>query len=172
MFREPGRFRERILSIAQKFREKGATSADRAMTSQELALPPRFDEAMKRRLGHTGIFVDVGGGKYYLNEARLKEFQSRPQGMGTQQPMMYHRRRTSMIALRIARLVLAVIIFALVLFNFFYERSLFLWFTILALIILWFVITIFQIVFRAGVRRRRMMRQPPDYSENNFPPSQ
>ncbi len=171
MFREPGRFRERILSIAQKFREKGATSAERALTSQELSLPPRFDEAMKRRLGQTGIFVDVGGGRYYLNEARLNEFQNNPQGTGVRQPMMHRRRRTSMITLRITRLVLGALIFALVLYNFFYERSTLLWVVILALIILWFVITIFQIVFLANIRRRRMMRQSPDYSNNNFPQS-
>jgi len=171
MFRDQGRFTERILSIAQKFREKGATSVERAMTSQELGLPPRFDEAMKRRLGHTGIFVDVGGGRYYLNEARLNEFHNTPQGMGMQS-MMYRRRGTSMITLRIARLVLGALIFALVLFNFFYERSTFLWLAILALIILWFVITIFQIIFLANVRRRRIIRQSSDYSNDNFQQSQ
>lgn len=172
MFRDPGRFRQRILSISQKFREKGATSAERAMTSQELGLPPRFDEAMKRHLGRTGIFVDVGAGRYYLNEARLNEFQNRPQGMGMQEPMMYHRRRANMITLRITRLVLGALIFALVLYNFLYERRTFLWVVILALIILWFAITIFQIIFLASARRRQMMRQPSDYSNDNFPQSQ
>jgi hypothetical protein len=171
MFRDRGRFRERILSIAQKFREKGATSAERAMTSQELGLPPRFDEAMKRRLGRTGIFVDAGGGRYYLNEARLNEFQNRQQGMGMQ-PAQYNRRKASMITLRITRLVLGTLILALVLFNFFYERSTFLWFAILGLVILWFVITIFQIIFLANAWRRRRMRQAQDHSNDGFPSSQ
>jgi hypothetical protein len=37
-------------------------------------LPPRFEEAMHRRLGQTGIFVEVNG-KYYLNEERLRQIQ-------------------------------------------------------------------------------------------------
>jgi hypothetical protein len=44
------------------------------MTIQELGLPPRFEEAMHRRLGQLGIFVEVNG-KYYLNEERLKQIQ-------------------------------------------------------------------------------------------------
>jgi hypothetical protein len=73
MFGQPagGRGR-RIQEIVAKFREKGATSPEKAMTIQELGLPPRFEEAMKRRPGATGIFVQVGG-KYYLDEARLQQ---------------------------------------------------------------------------------------------------
>ena len=44
------------------------------MSAQELGLPPRFEEAMHRRLGQTGIFIEVNG-KYYLNEERLKQIQ-------------------------------------------------------------------------------------------------
>ena len=44
------------------------------MTIQELGLPPRFEQAMHRKLGQTGIFVEVNG-KYYLNEERLKQVQ-------------------------------------------------------------------------------------------------
>jgi hypothetical protein len=44
------------------------------MTIQELGLPPRFEEAMHRRLGQLGIFVEANG-KYYLNEERLKQIQ-------------------------------------------------------------------------------------------------
>ena len=42
------------------------------MTGQELGLPPRFEEAINRRLGKSGIFVEVKG-KYYLSEERLKQ---------------------------------------------------------------------------------------------------
>lgn len=69
-----GQGRRRIQEIIQRFREKGATSPDKAMTIQELGLPPRFEEAMHRRLGQTGIFVEANG-KYYLNEERLKQVQ-------------------------------------------------------------------------------------------------
>jgi hypothetical protein len=66
--------RRRITEVVEKFREKGALSPEKAMTIQELNLPPRFEEAMHRRLGQTGIFVEVDG-KYYLNEERLRQIQ-------------------------------------------------------------------------------------------------
>jgi hypothetical protein len=72
MFRRREQIRERLLEIIQKFRERGAVSPDKAMTAQELGLPPRFEEAMKKRLGKTGIFIEVNG-RYYLSEERLKE---------------------------------------------------------------------------------------------------
>ncbi|MGD6811023.1 MAG: hypothetical protein ACQCN3_15120 [Candidatus Bathyarchaeia archaeon] len=66
--------RQQLTAAIEKFRQKGATSPEKALTSQELGLPPRFEEAMHRRLGRTGIFVEVNG-KYYLSEARLKGVQ-------------------------------------------------------------------------------------------------
>jgi hypothetical protein len=72
VFRRREQVRERLLELVQRFKEKGAISPDKAMTVQELGLPPRFEEAMKRRLGKSGIFVEVNG-KYYLSEERLKQ---------------------------------------------------------------------------------------------------
>jgi len=46
------------------------------MTAAELGLPPRFEEAMDRRLGQLDIFVKVDG-KYYLSEEKLKEVRER-----------------------------------------------------------------------------------------------
>jgi hypothetical protein len=66
--------RRRLHQIIERFRQKGAISPEKAMTIQELGLPPRFEEAMHRRLGQLGIFVGVNG-KYYLNEERLKQIQ-------------------------------------------------------------------------------------------------
>jgi hypothetical protein len=74
MFRNPEEIRRRINEIVEKFRQKGATSPEKAMSLQELDLPPRFEQAMHRRLGQTGIFVEVNG-KYYLNEKHLKQIQ-------------------------------------------------------------------------------------------------
>jgi hypothetical protein len=56
------------------------------MTIQELGLPPRFEEAMHRRLGQLGIFLEIND-KYYLNEERLQKIQEqrtkgRPGGSG------------------------------------------------------------------------------------------
>jgi hypothetical protein len=69
---EPRGGGQRIQEIATRFREKGATSPAIAMTIHEPEPPPRFETAMKRRLGATGIFVEVPG-RYYLDEARLQE---------------------------------------------------------------------------------------------------
>jgi len=76
MFRRKEEIRERLNQIVAKFKEKGATTPEKALSAQELGLPPRFEEAMQRRLGRTGIFVQVNG-KYYLSEERLKEIQER-----------------------------------------------------------------------------------------------
>ena len=76
MFRNREDIQRRIIEIVGKFKEKGATSPEKAMTAQELGLGPRFEEAMQRRLGKTGIFVEVNG-KYYLSEERLREVQDR-----------------------------------------------------------------------------------------------
>jgi hypothetical protein len=61
----------RIQQIVERLRVKGAMTPEKAMTSQELGLPPRFDEVMDRCLGQLGLFVKVGD-KYYLSEERLK----------------------------------------------------------------------------------------------------
>jgi hypothetical protein len=74
--------RRRLQQIVEMFRQKGATSPQKAITIQELGLPPRFEQAMHRRLGQTGIFVEVNG-KYYLNDERLKQIQeqqAKPEG--------------------------------------------------------------------------------------------
>lgn len=72
MFRKRNEIRERLLEVVEKFRQKGAISPERAMTAEEIGLPPQFKEAMKRRLGQSGVFVEING-KYYLSEERLKE---------------------------------------------------------------------------------------------------
>ncbi len=74
MFRDPQEMRRRLEEIIEKFRQKDAMSPEKALTTIELGLPPRFEEAMHRRLGRTGIFVEVNG-KYYLNEEKLKQIQ-------------------------------------------------------------------------------------------------
>jgi hypothetical protein len=74
MFGDREEMRRRLQAVIERFRQKGATSPEKAITIQELGLPPRFEEAMHRRLGQLGIFVEVNG-KYYLNEERLKQVQ-------------------------------------------------------------------------------------------------
>jgi hypothetical protein len=76
MFRRREQMQGRFAEVIKKFRDKGAVSSDKALTAQELGLPPRFEEAMHRRLGQTGVIVEVNG-KYYLSEERLKEFKEK-----------------------------------------------------------------------------------------------
>jgi hypothetical protein len=74
MFRRRDQIRRWLLEVIEKFRQKGAISPDKAMTIDKLGLPPRFEEAMKKRLGRLGIFVEVNG-KYYLSEERLRQIE-------------------------------------------------------------------------------------------------
>jgi hypothetical protein len=82
MFRDPQEMRRRLKEIIDKFRQKGATSPEKALTLEELSLPPRFEQAMHRRRGQTGIFVEFNG-KYYLNEERLKQIQQERANAGS-----------------------------------------------------------------------------------------
>jgi hypothetical protein len=74
MFRDREERRRRLYGVIERFRQKGATSPEKAMTVQELGLPPRFEEATHRRLGQLGVFVEVNG-RYYLDEEWLKQVQ-------------------------------------------------------------------------------------------------
>jgi hypothetical protein len=74
MFRRRAEIREHLMELIEKFRQKGALSPEKALTAEEMDLPPEFKERMKRRLGQLGVFVEVNG-KYYLSEQRLKEVQ-------------------------------------------------------------------------------------------------
>jgi hypothetical protein len=81
MVRNGGEIRRRLMELVEKFREKGALSPEKALTAQELGLPPWFEQAMHRRLGQLGIFVEVNG-KYYLDEDRLRKILERRSKVG------------------------------------------------------------------------------------------
>ena len=68
--------RERLHEVIERFRQKGATSPEKAMTVEEFGLPSRFKDAMQRRLGRSGVFVEVNG-KFYLSEEWLEEVKER-----------------------------------------------------------------------------------------------
>ena len=115
MYGNREQWRQRLQEVIQKFREKGATSPEKAMTIQELGLPPRFEQAMHRRLGQTGIFVEVNG-KYYLNEERLKQIQEqramqRAHGESGGGPMGWLRYGSILLMLPIGIIVALVLIF-------------------------------------------------------------
>ena len=138
--------RRRIEAIVQRFRKEGATIPEKAMSAQELGLPPRFEEAMKRRLGQTGIFVEVDG-KYYLNEARLGQMEQQRLGaMGII--------RRNMMTLRIARMIVGALALITLLTNFF-VRNVYVWILIVSLIVVWLILTVLQIYYVARMRGRR-----------------
>lgn len=141
-----------IRRLVQAFREKGATSPDKAMTVQELGLPPRFEEAMKARLGANGIFVDVGG-RYYLDEAKLKQVREERMAGGWGA-------RGAMLTIRIVRMAVGVAAVLLALINILIVRSLDLSLVVVVLLVLWLVLTVYQI-FRFSRMRRRWTTQGP-----------
>jgi len=146
---QPGRWRQWVENLAQRFRTKGATSPERAMTAQDLGLHDRFEDAMRKRLGQTGIFVEISG-KYYLNEERLREFERGWQGSGSGYGAMGHP-RGAQLTLRLFRMTLGVIIILLFLINILTGRSWELWYLIVALLIIWICVTMVQIF---GLARR------------------
>lgn len=58
--------------VVARFREKGAVSPEKAMTIEELGLPPQFETAMNKHLDQSGVFVEING-KYYFSEEKLKQ---------------------------------------------------------------------------------------------------
>ena len=154
LFDSPSGRRRTLQNLVAKFREKGATSPQRAMTSQELGLPPRFEEAMKRRLGATGIFVDVGGGRYYLNESRFMEVEGSIQKSEITGGRNQWNIRRRMLELRIARMALGVLVVALVLYELLYVGGLDLRYLVVGLLVVWLALTIFQLYWTSRVRWR------------------
>ena len=131
------------------------------MTVQKLGLGPRFEEAMKRRLGQTGIFVDVGG-KYYFSEDRLKEFEQRRQRMGAARGGGQGFRR-NMATLRIIQMSLMVLIVALILISWLYGRSYDLWILVAVLLVAWIAISVYGIYAMSRARGRMGTGGPGPY---------
>lgn len=119
MFRNREKMQKRLLEVVEKFRQNGATSPEKAMTPQELGLPPRFEQAIHRRLGNLGVFVEVNGGRYYLLEERLKQLQEQRQAAGGAGGAGNIRK--TMITLRIARLATTLLVVALLFVNVFVQ---------------------------------------------------
>jgi hypothetical protein len=147
MFERREQIRRWLYDIVEKFRQKGAVSPDKAMTTEELGLPPRFEEAMKRRLGRSGIFVEVNG-KYYLSEERLKQIEElRSTRGGAWNP------RKRIMTLRLIQLVAVVLFVTFLLVNIFVQswelRAI-----SAILLVVWLLIAIMQIYYLSRIRKR------------------
>jgi hypothetical protein len=153
LFGQQGGGRHRFREIIAKFREKGATSPEKAMTAQELGLPPRFEQAMKRRLGSTGIFVEISG-KYYLDEARLQQVEERRRADGVTAQGGRWASRKNVLALRMARLAIGMTAILLALANILYIGSAYLRIAVVLLVVVWVALTAFQFYYLARLRRR------------------
>ncbi len=55
----------------RKFRQAGATSPETARTPQEIGVRHSW---LFRRMADAGVFVDVGGGRYYLDEEGTEHY--------------------------------------------------------------------------------------------------
>lgn len=146
MFGEPNGGRRILEQLIARFREKGATSQGRAMTAQELGLPPRFEEAMRGRLGVSGIFVEVGG-KYYLDEGRLSQVEEQRGQVGGRGGGLAP-------ALRMARMLVGFAAVVLALSNILVLRSVVVSLLVVGLLVLWAILTAYQILALSRMRRR------------------
>jgi hypothetical protein len=152
MFERHGEL-EKFYEIVERFRQKGAVSPDKAMTVEELGLPPRFETAMKGRLGRSGIFVEVNG-RYYLSEERLKQTEELRSSRG---PAWALRKR--IMTLRIVQIITAFLFLALFLVSFFI-RSWELRVLSILFLVVWLVISAIQLYYLSRVRKMMYSRTP------------
>jgi len=143
------RIRKWFYDIVEKFRQKGAISPEKAMTPEELNLPPGFEKAMERRLGRSGVFVEVNG-KYYLSEERLKQIEER----GFLRDAGFTARK-NMLALRIVQIVMIVLFFSIFLASILLNNSS-LRILAIAFLIVWLAISVIEIYFLSRLRRRQL----------------
>lgn len=153
--------RQMLLGVIEKFRQKGATSPDKAMTIQELGLPPRFELAMHHRLGQLGIFVEVNG-KYYLDEAKLKQIQEEREkarvgrndegDFGRSSPPLWYRTAGFLLMLPLGIIVAIVLVYFVALNGGWYPWE----FLILLLVIALILAVARMLLWRP---RRRYMRE-------------
>ncbi len=156
----PGQYRgdgERLREIIEKFRQKGATSLEKAMTIEELGLPPRFEGAMHRRLGQSGIFVEING-KYYLNEEKLKQIreQRAKERSGSSKGSVWSRSGPSTWSRIVGILLMLPIgfIITLALFYFFsFRGGFFPWEFLIVFVIISLVLAVIRLLFWRSRRR-------------------
>jgi hypothetical protein len=146
MFRQRRDIQKWLSEVIEKFREKGAVSPDKAMTAEELGLPPVFEEAMKRRLGRSGIFVEANG-KYYLSEERLKQIEEMLSARGK---MPNLRKKT--MRLRLIQLVAVAILAVLLIVNLFVQSWEIRMVSVVFLVV-WLLIAILQIYYITRIRK-------------------
>jgi hypothetical protein len=147
MFERREDIRKWFYEVVEKFRQKGAINSDKAMTVEELGLPPRFEDAMKRRLGRLGVFVEVNS-KYYLSEEKLKQIEElrRTEGAAWNS-------RKKIMTLRTVQIIAVILFATLFLINLFFQSWEITAITSLFLVV-WIVISVLQIYYLSRIRKR------------------
>jgi hypothetical protein len=108
---EETEIREKILNIAEIFRQKGAISPEKAMTLEDLNLPPTFKSLMSGPMGKLNIFIEIKD-KYYISEERLKPIEKQHIIIGSTR---YFRQK--LLRLKITRIITVVLLITLLLVN-------------------------------------------------------
>jgi hypothetical protein len=153
MFGQREQIEKWFYNVVERFRQKGAVSPEKAMTAEELGLPPRFKEAMQRRLGRSGVFVEVNG-KYYLSEERLRQIEELRSTRGAAWNL-----RKRIMTLRIVQLVVVVLAATSLIMNFFvHSPELRVTFFILLLVLL---LTVMLQIYYVSQARRGLFRNRP-----------
>lgn len=145
--------------IVERFRQKGAVSPDKAMTAEELNLPPRFEVAMKRRLGRLGVFVEVNG-KYYLSEERLKQIEELSSAGGTAWEA-----RKKILTLRKAQIIIVVLFLTFLLLSFFVQSWELRAISILFLAV-WLIMSLLQIYYVSRMRKTISPKTPSQHGDS------
>lgn len=102
---------------------------------------------MKRRLGRSGIFVEVNG-KYYLSEERLKQMR----GLSNAEGAAWSSRKR-ILTLRIVQMITVALFVTLMLANIFVQS----WEMRVissSFLVVWLVVCILQIYYLSRARRR------------------
>lgn len=146
MSRERTEAKRSLIELIEKFREKGATSPDKAMTLEEFGLPPGFEYLMHGHLGKLGIFLEKDG-KYYLSEERLTQLRERTSVMQTAR----HSRK-NLLTLRMIRIMIGIIFISLLLVNI-YVNNLSIRITCSILLLALLAISIIQLYYLIKVRK-------------------
>ena len=155
MFERREEIKKWFYEIVERFRQKGAISPDKAMTAEELSLPPRFEVAMNRRLGRSGVFVKVND-KYYLSEERLKQIEEMPSTTITDRGP-----RKNILTLRIVQVIAVVLFMAFFLASLLFQ-SWELRVVSLPFLAAWLAISILQIYYLSRIRKRMSSRTRVD----------
>jgi hypothetical protein len=141
--------------VVEEFRQKGALSPEKAMTAEELGLPPRFEVAMKRRLCRSGVFVEANGkhssrSALSLSEERLKQIEELRSTRTTD--WVRARARKNVLTLRIVRLIMVVLFLAFFSVSFLVQSWELRVLSLLFLVV-WLVVSALQIYYLSRIRK-------------------